>query len=63
VQLLDPSGRVVAQAAADASGVARLNVINCPILRNATLRVLDGGSVVIERTFPAVVGGDEYTYG
>ncbi|PLJ78054.1 MAG: hypothetical protein B7L53_03220 [Thermofilum sp. NZ13] len=64
VQLLDSSMSLCAQAAADATGMARLSVINCSILRNATMRVLDqSGNTVIQKTLPAVVGGDTYTYG
>ncbi|UNQ73009.1 InlB B-repeat-containing protein [Infirmifilum sp. NZ] len=64
VQLLDSSMSLCAEAAADASGVARLSVINCTVLRNATIRVLDqSGNTVIQKTFPVVVGGDTYTYG
>jgi len=63
-QLLDSSGSVVAQAAADAAGTARLWVLNCSILRNATIMILDqGGRLVIQGAFPMVVGGDEYAYG
>jgi len=64
VQLLDSSMSLCAQAAADLSGVARLSVLNCTVLRNATIRVLDqSGNTVIQKTLPAVVGGDTYTYG
>jgi len=64
VQLLDSSMSLCAEAAADATGAARLSVINCTVLRNATIRVLDqSGNTVIQKTLPAVVGGDTYTYG
>jgi len=64
VQLLDSSMSLCAEAAADANGVATLSVINCSILRNATIRVLDqSGNTVIQKTLPAIVGGDTYTYG
>jgi hypothetical protein len=64
VELRDASGNLVASAAADSSGTARLSVAAKPIVANATITVKDAqGAVVIERTFSQVVGGDEYAYG
>ena len=64
VELRDASGNLVASAAADSSGTARLFVAAKPIVANARITVRDAqGAVVIERTFSQVVGGDEYAYG
>jgi hypothetical protein len=64
VELRDASGSLVASAAADSSGTARLFVAAKPIVANAKITVKDAqGAVVIERTFSQVVGGDEYAYG
>jgi len=64
VELRDRSGALVASAVADGSGVARLFVAARPIVANAKVAVKDAlGSVVIERSFSEVVGGDEYVYG
>jgi len=57
-------GTLIGSAVADASGVARVTVVTDLIVVNAGIVVKDStGSVVIEKTFTEIVGGDEYTYG
>ncbi|MEM0024572.1 MAG: hypothetical protein QXJ38_04970 [Thermofilaceae archaeon] len=57
-------GTLIGSAVADASGVARVTVVTDLIVVNAGIVVKDStGSVVIERAFTEIVGGDEYTYG
>ncbi|MEM4640318.1 MAG: hypothetical protein QXT93_10620 [Thermofilum sp.] len=57
-------GTLIGSAVADANGVAQVTVVTDLIVVNARIVVKDStGSVVIERTFTEIVGGDEYTYG
>ena len=64
VELWDSGGGLVASAPADGSGVARLFVVTKPIVANAKITVKDAaGSVVVEKNFTVVVGGDEYVFG
>ncbi|MEM0236287.1 MAG: hypothetical protein QW628_13295, partial [Thermofilum sp.] len=57
-------GTLIGSAVAGASGVAQVTVVTDLIVVNARIVVKDStGSVVIERAFTEIVGGDEYTYG
>jgi len=57
------SGALVASAAADSTGTAKLLVAHYPILRGASLVLKDAsGKQVLSRSLDLVVGGDIYSF-
>ena len=61
VALYDSAGNLVAEATASAQGVATLNVLTDPIVRDGNITVYTAtGAKYASAVFPAVVGGDTY---
>ncbi|MEM2941325.1 MAG: hypothetical protein QW304_07255 [Thermoproteota archaeon] len=61
VYLEDSGGAVLASATAGPDGVASLNVITTPIVRNGYLRVMQGSTTIVpSKFFDVIVGGDVY---
>lgn len=60
VILKDGSNVTVASATANSRGVASLNVITKPIVRNARLEIYSGATLILSKSFNVVVGGDVY---
>jgi hypothetical protein len=62
VYLIDSGGNTVASATAGSNGVASLNVLTRPIVRNARFEIRWNGIVILpSQSFPEVVGGDVYS--
>jgi len=63
-ELRDSSGNLVSSAVAGNSGTATLSVVKLPVILNGSIIIKDQyGSVIIQKTFSQVVGGDTYSYG
>ncbi|MEM3782199.1 MAG: hypothetical protein QXX32_01500 [Thermofilum sp.] len=63
-ELRDSSGNLVSSAVAGNSGTATLSVLKLPVILNGSIIIKDQyGSVIIQKTFSQVVGGDTYSYG
>jgi len=62
VYLEDSSGNVLTSATADSSGKAslRLNINTGWIIRNGRLRIMNGSTIIISKSFDVIVGGDVY---
>ncbi|MEM3659518.1 MAG: hypothetical protein QXU11_03790 [Thermoproteota archaeon] len=60
VVLKDENGATVASANANTRGVASLNVITKPIVRNARIEIYSGATLIASKSFDIVVGGDVY---
>ncbi len=60
VRLKDEAGNTVASASANSRGVASLNVFAKPIVRNGTIEIYSGSTLILSRSFDVIVGGDVY---
>ncbi|MEM3467062.1 MAG: hypothetical protein QW566_11380, partial [Candidatus Jordarchaeales archaeon] len=60
VVLKDENDATVASATVNTRGVASLNVITKPIVRNAKIEIYAGATLILSTSFDVVVGGDVY---
>ncbi len=60
VRLKDGNNATVASATATSRGVASLNVITRPIVKNARIEIYSGATLILSKSFDVVVGGDVY---